>query len=43
MNMYSYYAASLVSIITLGVKLAFVCFILYNDISAWWLLLLLFV
>ena len=23
------------------VKLAFVCFILYNDLSAWWLLLLL--
>ena len=37
MTQYSYYAVSLV------VKLAFVCFILYNDISAWWLLLLLFV
>lgn len=35
MNQYSYYFCSLV------VKIAFVCFIIYNDASAWWLLLLL--
>jgi len=37
MNQYSYLAVACV------VKLAFVAFILYNDISAWWLLLLLLV
>ena len=35
MNQYSYYFS------ILAVKLAFVAFILYNDLSAWWLLLLL--
>ena len=35
MNQYSYYLCSLL------VKIAFVCFIIYNDASAWWLLLLL--
>jgi hypothetical protein len=37
MNQYSYYFS------ILAVKLAFVAFILYNDLSAWWLLLLLII
>jgi hypothetical protein len=35
MNQYSYYSVAII------VKLAFVAFILYNDLSPWWLLLLL--
>ncbi len=35
MNQYSYFLS------VMAVKLAFVAFILYNDLSAWWLLLLL--
>jgi hypothetical protein len=37
MNEYSHH------LFIVAVKLAFVAFILYNDLSAWWLLLLLII